>query len=135
MAPRRDASPRPVTGEPTTRDRILVAFDGTEASFWALQQAADAVEGTDVEVGVITVLPPVIEAPEQALRYLRDRGIEAAMHTPMGDPATEIARVAEDGGYRTIYLGRREGSLGRALGPSVSRRIALHAPVNVLIAR
>lgn len=130
----------PRTGSPNTStssidDRILVAFDGTEQSFWALKEAADTAERLGVGVGVITVMPPVVEAPEQALRYLADRGIEATVHTPVGDPATEIARVAEEGGYRTIYLGRREGSLGRTLGPSVSRRVALHAPVNVLIAR
>ena len=135
MASRRDGSPAPATGAGMSHERILVAFDGTEPSFWALQQAADAAEGSDVEIGIITVLPPVVEAPQQALRYLAERGIEATVHTPMGDPATEIARVAENGAYHTIYLGRREGSLGRTLGPSVSRRVALHAPANVLIAR
>lgn len=135
MASRRDASSAPTTGGPTREERILVAFDGTEASFWALQEAADTAERTGAEIGVITVLPPVVDAPEQALRYLAEHGLEATVHTPMGDPATEIARVAENGAYRTIYLGRRDGSLDQALGPSVSRRVARHAPANVLIAR
>lgn len=135
MASRRAGSPTPATGEGSTRERILVAFDGTEASFWALQQAADDAERSGAEIGVITVLPPVVGAPEQALRFLAEHGIEATVHTPMGDPATEIARVAENGAYRTIYLGRRDGSLGRTLGPSVSRRVARQSPVNVLIAR
>lgn len=135
MASRRDASPAPTTGEGPTRERILVAFDGTEASFWALQQAADDAERSGAEIGVITVLPPVVGAPEQALRFLSEHGIEATVHTPMGDPATEIARVAENGAYRAIYLGRRDGSLGRTLGPSVSRRVVRQSPVNVLIAR
>lgn len=135
MAPGPNGSPGSAAGETTTRHQILVAFDGTEESFRALEQAADAAEAAGLGLDVITVLPPVVDAPEQALRYLKDRGIEAMIHTPVGDPATQIARVADDGAVRTIYLGRREGTVGRALGPSVSRRIALHAPVNVLIAR
>ena len=135
MASKRTASAAAAPGASSPEDRILVAFDGTEASFWALQQAADAAERTGAEIGVITVLPPVVDAPEQALRYLAEHGIEATVHTPMGDPATEISRVAENGAYQTIYLGRRDGSLDHALGPSVSRRVARHAPVNVLIAR
>ncbi len=115
--------------------RILVAYDGTEPSFRALEQAADAAEATGMALGVVTVLPPVVDAAAEALRYLKDRGIDATMHAPVGDPATEIARVADEGAYHTIYLGRRDGTVGRALGPSVSRRVTRDAPVNVLISR
>ena len=117
------------------RHRILVAFDGSEEAFWALEQAADAADGSEVEIGVVTVMPQLIEAPGQALRYLRDRGLNAALYTPVGDPAGEIARVAEGGAYHTVYLGRRDGDVARALGPSVSREVSLRAPVSVLIAR
>ena len=72
------------------RQRILVAFDGSEESFWALEQAADAVQTGGGELGIVTVLPHVsesrdvvavvpqlMEAPTQALRYLRDRWADA----------------------------------------------------------
>ena len=117
------------------RQRMLVAYDGTEESFWALEQAADAADNAEVELGIVTVMPRVTDAPEQALRYLRERGLAATMHVPVGDAATEIARVAEEGAYDTVYLGRRDGAVARALGPSVSREVSLRAPVSVLIAR
>lgn len=117
------------------RHRILVAYDGSEESFWALQQAADVAQNADAEVGVVTVMPDLLDAPRDALSYLRERGLDAALHAPVGDPATEIARVAEDGAYNSIYLGTRDGALARALAPSVSHRAALRAPTSVVIAR
>lgn len=118
-----------------TRQRILVAFDGSEESFRALQQAADVAESTDAELGVVTVMPPLVAAPGDAMRYLRDRGLEAEVHSPTGDPAAEIARVAEDGAYNTVYLGTRDGAVAKALIPSVSEHVARHSPTSVVIAR
>jgi nucleotide-binding universal stress UspA family protein len=117
------------------RHRILVAYDGSEESFWALQQAADAAQHSDAELGVVTVMPNLVDAPADALRYLRERRLEAKLHTPVGDPATEIARVADDGAYHTVYLGTRDGAVGRALANSVSHQVALGAPTSVVIAR
>ena len=130
------------------RHRILVAFDGSEESFWALEQAADAAQSGNGELGVVTVLPHVSEArdvvavvpqlmdaPGQARRYLRHRGLDADLLVPVGDPAAEITRVARQGGYTTIYLGTREGHLAGELGRSVSREVALRSPATVVIAR
>jgi nucleotide-binding universal stress UspA family protein len=117
------------------RRRILVAFDGSEESFRALQTAADAAERSDAELGVVTVMPQRIDAPGDALRYLRERGLEAAVHAPSGDPATEIARVADHGAYQTVYLGTRDGAIARALAPSASGRVALSSPARVVVAR
>jgi len=118
-----------------SRRRILIAYDGTEQSFWALQQAADAAQDPDVEIGIVTVMPKIVDAPADALRYLRERGLDATVHTPVGDAAVEIARVVGEEGYHAVYLGTREGSVGRGLTPSVSRKVSLHAPVTVVIAR
>lgn len=117
------------------RHRILIAYDGSEESFWALEQAADAAQRANAEVGVVTVMPELLDAPRDALRYLRDRGLDAALHTPVGDPATEIARVTDDGAYHSVYLGTRDGAVARALSPSVSQQVARRAPVSVVIAR
>jgi len=117
------------------RHRILVAYDGSEESFWALQQAADAAQNANAELGIVTVMPELLDAPHDALRYLRKRGLDATLHAPVGDPAAEIARVADDGAYHTVYLGTRDGAVARALAPSVSHQVALRAPASVVIAR
>jgi nucleotide-binding universal stress UspA family protein len=117
------------------RHRILVAYDGSEESFWALQQAADAAQHAGAELGIVTVMPEVLDAPRDALCYLRERGLDATLHAPVGDPATEIAKVADDGAYHTVYLGTRDGAVARALAPSVSHQVALRAPASVVIAR
>ena len=80
-------------------------------------------------------MPELLDAPRDALRYLRERGLEAALHAPVGDPATEIARVVDDGAYHTVYLGTRDGAVARAMAPSVSRQVAVRAPASVVIAR
>jgi nucleotide-binding universal stress UspA family protein len=117
------------------RHRILVAYDGSEESFWALQQAADAAQHGDAEIGVVTVMPELLDAPRDAVRYLSERGLEAAVHAPVGDPATEIAKVADDGAYHTVYVGTRDGAVARAIAPSVSGQVAVRAPTSVVIAR
>jgi nucleotide-binding universal stress UspA family protein len=115
--------------------RILIAFDGSEESFRALQQAADAAHRSDAELGIVTVLPPLIDAPQDALAYVRDQGLEATIHAPVGDAATEIARVADEGGYHIVYLGTRDQDIEGALYPSVARHVADAAPTSVVIAR
>ena len=116
--------------------RILVAYDGSEAAYLALEQAAEVAQAEDLEVGVVTVLRPERSAAEEAAAYLLERGFEPEVYTPVGDPAAEIARVADEGGYDTIYVGTRgRGSLVRALEGSVSSAVAETAGVTVVIAR
>jgi len=117
------------------RHRILVAYDGSEESYWALEQAADAAEHEGAEMGVVTVMPEVVDAPRDALRYLDSRGIVATLHLPVGDAAEEIARVADAGVYHTVYLGARDGSVARALAANGPGRPTLRAPGNLVIAR
>jgi len=117
------------------RHRILVAYDGSEESFRALEQAADAAQLCDAELGVVTVMPDLVHAPTDALRYLRERGLDATVHAPVGDPATEIGRVADHAAYHSVYLGTRDGAVGRAISSSVSLQVALQAPASVVIAR
>ena len=117
------------------RQRILVAYDGTEQAFWALQEAAESARSDGAHLGVVIVMPSIIDAPSEARRYLRESGIEATFHLPVGDPADEIARIAREGDYSTVYLGTRTGSVGRTLGSSVSRDVAVRVPVSVLIVR
>jgi nucleotide-binding universal stress UspA family protein len=58
------------------------------------------------------------------------------VHTPIGDPVTEIAHVAREHAYDAIYVGRREaGSFGRALQHSLSDGIAQASARTTVIAR
>ena len=77
--------------------------------------------------------------PERAQaggRRLRDLGIEAALAEPVGEPAPEIERVAEEGGYDTVVVGSRGLSgLERFLVGSVSEHVATHAHATVVVVR
>jgi nucleotide-binding universal stress UspA family protein len=117
------------------RHRILVAYDGTEPAFWALQRAADHAAESDAQIGVVTVGVGLSDAVTDARRYLHERGLQPDVHTPVGRPAPEIARVADEGAYHTVYLGSRDGVIGRDLESSVSRAVAVRSPLSVMIAR
>jgi nucleotide-binding universal stress UspA family protein len=117
------------------RHRILVAYDGSEESFRALEQAADAAAHAGAELGVVTVMPQLLDAPREVLHYLRERDLDATLHAPVGDPAAEIARVTNEGAYNTVYLGTRDNTVGRAIAASVSHRVALSVPASVVITR
>jgi nucleotide-binding universal stress UspA family protein len=119
-----------------SKHRFLVAYDGSENAFHALRMAAERARDDGAEVDVVTVLRPETQAAAEAAAYLAEQGLEPMTHTPVGDPASEILRVVEEGGYDTVYLGTRGGgSLTRALEGSVSSTVAGSAPVTVVIAR
>jgi nucleotide-binding universal stress UspA family protein len=116
--------------------RIRVAYDGTEEAYWALQHAADAARANDATIGVVTVSPVPARAADDAARRLREHHLEPDLHTPVGDPATEIARVAEEHAYDAIYVGRRErGSLARTLEQIVSEGVVHASSRTTVIAR
>ncbi|HEX5465360.1 MAG TPA: universal stress protein [Candidatus Limnocylindrales bacterium] len=120
--------------------RILVAYDGSEAAFRALEQAAEAAQARDGEVDLVVVRGPDIEDAEglgmEAATYLFEHGFEPAVHVLRGDPATVIRSLAEDEGYEAIYLGTR-GHLAHVLEPgaSVSAAVVERAPVTTVVAR
>jgi nucleotide-binding universal stress UspA family protein len=131
--------------------KILVAFDGGEPARRALETAAELSKLTGATLSVVSVVPvhpgryPVdpwddtsVHAQEllEARKLLAERGIEAELIEPAGDPAVTIERVAEDGAYDTIIIGSRGLSvLGRVLQGSVSEHVATHAKSTVIIAR
>jgi nucleotide-binding universal stress UspA family protein len=110
--------------------RILVAYDGSEEARRALLQAAIVASTKGASIGVVTVMPAAIVPPLQAaaveaVGVLREHKLEATLHTPTGDPATEILRTAHDGAYDTVFVGRRpDCSLARMLLGSVSQAVA-----------
>jgi nucleotide-binding universal stress UspA family protein len=116
--------------------RILVAYDGSEEAYWALMHAADTARAKGAAIGVVTVLPPLAAAATDAREILREYDLEATVHTPIGDPVTEITRVAHDHAYDAIYVGRREaGSLAKALEGSVSEGVVHTSSRTTVVAR
>jgi len=129
--------------------RILLAYDGGEPSRRALQTAADLALTFGAVLSVISVVPvcdgraatdPADDAAaharelQEAKHLLAERGIEAELMEPAGDPATTIERIAEDGGFDTIVLGSRGlGEIGRMLKGSVSEHVVSHARATVVV--
>lgn len=63
-------------------------------------------------------------------------GLAATPLVTHGDPASEIVRVAEDGGYDLVVVGSHgSGFVKRVLVGSVSNHVVHHAPCPVLVVR
>ncbi len=131
--------------------KILVAYDGGEPARRALDLAADLARAFDASVSVVSVVPvhpgrfPVdpwddtsVHAQEllEARKTLREKGIEAELIEPAGEPARTIERIAEEGAFDIIVVGSRGLSgVGRVLQGSVSEHVATHARTTVVVAR
>lgn len=130
---------------------VLVAFDGTEHSIFALDKAAELATGEDAEFTVLSVVLPEARGSKSgghmdlkphadkdvafAQGYLDERGVRAATKIAHGEAADEIVREARAGNYDLIVVGTRElGAVtGRLLG-SVSRKVTREAPCPVVVA-
>lgn len=131
--------------------RILVAYDGGEPAQRALDTAMDLAVRFDARISVVSVVPyhpgraPMdpwdddrvhAAALAEAGRILAEHGMTADLLEPIGDPASTIERVAEDGGFDTVVIGSRGlGAISRFLQGSVSSHVATHANATVVIAR
>jgi nucleotide-binding universal stress UspA family protein len=149
--PDRVACPTRGRKEHPTVNKILVAYDGGDPAHRALETAAELARLTGASVAVVSVVPthpgrfPVdpwddtsVHAQEllEARRMLREKGIEAELIEPTGDPAPTIERIAEEGGYDTVVIGSRGlNAMGRILQGSVSEHVATHAKATVVVAR
>jgi nucleotide-binding universal stress UspA family protein len=131
--------------------RILVAFDGGEPAHRALDAAIELARLYDATLSVVSVVPvhPALapfdpwddrtvheEQLKEARTFLAERGVEAEIIEPMGDPARTIERVAESGEYDTIVVGSRGLSAAeRFFQGSVSEHVATHAKATVIVVR
>jgi nucleotide-binding universal stress UspA family protein len=130
--------------------RILVGFDGSDASRRALVHAAELV-GRGGSLDVINVIgaQPVssrIDGLGDGLRRRQRKVLHEARAllgewevrmTPVaavGDPTTEIRAAAEESGAGVIVVGRGNG-LRRLIDGSVSARLVRRAPCDVLVVR
>ena len=130
--------------------RILVGFDGSQASRRALLHAAELVGrgGTLDVINVIGAQPVSARvdtlgdgarrAQREALRDARallvERDVRMTPRAAVGDPTSEIRAAAEESGAGVIVVGRGSG-LRRLIDGSVSARLVRRAPCDVLIVR
>jgi nucleotide-binding universal stress UspA family protein len=131
--------------------KILVAYDGGQPAHRALDVAADLATRYEAKVGVVSVVPfhpgrspidpwddrPVHTAElREAKAILTEKGIEAVLYEPTGDPARSIEQIAEEGGYDVVVVGSRGlGGVSRVLQGSVSEHVATHSTATVVVAR
>ncbi len=132
--------------------RILLAYNGGIHSQRALATAAGLARAMHAVVGVVSVVPVVVDkrgtsiAPWddgavhrahliEAKEYLRSSGLDAELIEVCGEPAKMIETVAAERGYDTVVIGGgRSGRLARWLLGSVTSHVAEHARATVVIA-
>jgi nucleotide-binding universal stress UspA family protein len=129
--------------------KILLAYDGGDPARHALDTAAELAIKFGASLSVVSVVPlrtgraatdpwddSTVHAQElvEAKHLLQEKGIEADLMEPAGDPARTIEHIAEEGGFDTIVMGSRGmGAMGRALQGSVSEHVATHSDRTVII--
>ncbi|MEO8207601.1 MAG: universal stress protein [Chloroflexota bacterium] len=131
--------------------KILVAYDGGEPARRALDTAAELSRLTSATVAVVSVVPlhpgraPIdpwddvsTHAQEllEARDLLREKGIEAELIEPTGEPAATIERIADEGSFDTVIVGSRGlNVMSRMLQGSVSEHVVTHSKATVIVAR
>lgn len=132
--------------------RILIAYDGSDASQRALDRVTRFMKEADV--AIVTVARPIYRDPpytgyadpkdeEEQRRLLfaaRDTlaraGIGAAGFAPVGDPADEILAAAKAFEAELIVIGARSlGTVGRLVLGSVSTKVMHESESDVLIVK
>jgi nucleotide-binding universal stress UspA family protein len=128
--------------------RILVGFDGSDASKRALAHAAELV-GRGGSLDVINVIgsQPVSARIGSLVDGERNRqrrmlhearsllcqwDVRMTPHTAIGDPTSAIRAAAEENGAGVIVVGRGSG-IRRLIDGSVSARLVRRAPCDVLV--
>jgi nucleotide-binding universal stress UspA family protein len=113
--------------------RIVVAFDGSDASQRALDAAADLM-GYGSSLNVVHVRGASEgRTVELAREHLLRRRVMARYLEPCGHAAREVVEAAREIGADLIVVGRRN-ALDGVLGP-ISSEIVRHAPCDVLVVR
>jgi nucleotide-binding universal stress UspA family protein len=132
---------------------ILVAYDDTAPSRRALERAATLAEALGSRVLVTSIAPLVHSSPrsvtqldrgespgerdedvQRAQALLAERGIDAEAVTALGDPASSIARLADERNADLVVIGTRGlGPVQRLLGQSVSQAVSRRVNCDLLI--
>ena len=134
------------------KPRILVAYDGSDASRRALERVTRFMKEADV--ALVTVARPIYRDPpytgyadpkdeeeqRQVLFAARDTlagaGIAATGFAPVGDPADEILAAAKAFEAELIVIGARSlGTVGRLVLGSVSTKVMHESDADVLVVK
>ena len=137
--------------------RILVGFDGSEASYRAVMKAADLARSMGAKLIIVSVVPPptaflgelmtpevidpkpLDDAARSAIEKLKEKlreekGVIPETVVLLGDPADTIVELAKDKMADLIVLGRRGLSrLERLFVGSVTRKVLERAETDVLV--
>ena len=136
---------------------LLLPYDGSAASSYALRYVAESLRDTDAKVVVINVQPPLIHEPElmdlgpalaradraegerilaPARAVLEEAGISHTAEVAFGEPAEAIARLAQVRGCRLVVAGAsRRRPMGRFFRASTASRLLAISPVPVIVVR
>src|SRR5688572_20920410 len=116
--------------------RIMVGYDGSDASRRALEAAAD-LAGYGSTLSVVTVTNGDVGSwvTGEARARLLSRHVEARYHETRGEPADQLVEKATELGADLVVVGRRNRNPLRALLGSVSSRVVRRAPCDVLVVR
>lgn len=124
--------------KPPHARRIVVGYDGSEASRRALDAAAD-LAGYGSMLSVVTVETGEVGpgVSDDARARLQLRHVEARYLDAAGEPATQLLEKATELGADLVVVGRRSrsGSPVRSLLGSVTSRVVRRAPCDVLVVR
>jgi nucleotide-binding universal stress UspA family protein len=135
------------------RRRILLCYDGSAEARRALERVGEIASVVPCRVAVVSVAEPIYPNPpytgyadpgeEQAHRRLREEaaenlgreGVDTTTLEPVGDPAAAILDTAPDGADLVVVGSRHRGLIKRLLFRSVSAKVIVEAPCDVLVVR
>src|SRR5690349_21388346 len=134
---------------------VMLPYDGSPASAHALRYVVENLRGSDAEVVMINVQPPLIHEPElvglgsalawadrqegerilaPARAILDEAGINHTAEVVFGEPADAIARIVDPRGGRLVVAGAgRRRSLAEFFRGSMASRLLAVSPVPVTI--
>jgi nucleotide-binding universal stress UspA family protein len=134
--------------------KILVGYDGSDASGRALERAGQEASQHGGELTVISVVPlqpsgprsggPVLSGDveehgrelTEAVAKLKAMSVDATTIEAVGHPAESIVDEAERGGFDLIVVGTRgHHGIARFLLGSTASRVVTHAHCDVLVVR
>ncbi|TFE73429.1 nucleotide-binding protein, UspA family [Methylacidiphilum caldifontis] len=130
-------------------EKILVGYDGSEGAKKALSFALKLATVMGSKITILAVSHPpefnqdtefslerqkIVSEIKWAMEKAAEEKVGIEVKTAMGDPADKIIKLAREGNFDLVVLGRRGLSrVGYWLTGSVSERVVRHSPCSILI--
>ena len=118
--------------------RILLATDGSTTAETAERIGAALARTTKSKLTIVHAYEDASRAEtsiSRALAIAEAEGVRVALVTSSDDPSSAVLGAAEDANAELIVLGSRGLFQGEQVFGSVVRKIATHAPCDVLLTR